>query len=76
MGTLYGFVFLSHHSGGFLGVWLGGRVCDLTRDCTLVWCSGVRDGAFSAIVYLPVRGRPMSVQPASGGSVPRRAHPS
>ena len=25
MGTLYGFVFLSHQIGGFLGVWLGGK---------------------------------------------------
>ncbi|MEP2139278.1 MAG: MFS transporter, partial [Erythrobacter sp.] len=32
MGTLYGFVFFSHQLGSFLGVWLGGRMYDLTGD--------------------------------------------
>ncbi|NNE80957.1 MAG: MFS transporter [Silicimonas sp.] len=55
MGTLYGFVFLSHQLGSFLGVWLGGRMYDLTGDYTLVWWIGVGVGAFSAIVHLPIR---------------------
>ena len=55
MGTLYGFVFLSHQLGSFLGVWLGGRLYDLTGDYTAVWWIGVGVGAFSAIVHLPVR---------------------
>ncbi len=59
MGTLYGFVFLSHQIGGFLGVWLGGRMYDITGDYTLVWWIGVGVGAFSAIVHLPVRERPL-----------------
>jgi len=58
MGTLYGFVFLSHQIGGFLGVWLGGRMYDLTGDYTLVWWIGVGVGAFSALVHLPVREKP------------------
>ncbi|MFN3645140.1 MAG: MFS transporter [Gemmobacter sp.] len=58
MGTLYGFVFLSHQIGGFLGAWLGGRMYDLTGDYTLVWWIGIGVGAFSAIVHLPVRERP------------------
>ncbi|PTE14491.1 MFS transporter [Pseudogemmobacter blasticus] len=64
MGTLYGFVFLSHQIGGFLGVWLGGKMYDLNGDYTLVWWIGVGVGAFSALVHLPVRERPMQVQPA------------
>jgi MFS family permease len=59
MGTLYGFVFLSHQIGGFLGVWLGGKMYDITGDYTLVWWIGVGVGAFSAIVHLPVRERPL-----------------
>ncbi|OWU85591.1 MFS transporter [Oceanicola sp. 22II-s10i] len=55
MGTLYGIVFLSHQIGGFLGVWLGGRMYDIYGDYTLVWWIGVGVGAFSAIVHLPVR---------------------
>ncbi|WP_435257520.1 MFS transporter [Thioclava sp. FR2] len=55
MGTLYGVVFLSHQIGGFLGVWLGGKMYDITGDYTLVWWIGVGVGAFSAIVHLPVK---------------------
>ncbi|MFT4014481.1 MAG: MFS transporter [Paracoccus sp. (in: a-proteobacteria)] len=58
MGTLYGFVFLSHQLGSFLGVWLGGRMYDLYGNYTLVWWVGVGVGAFSAIIHLPVREAP------------------
>ena len=64
MGTLYGIVFLSHQIGGFLGVWLGGRMYDIYGDYTMVWWIGVGVGAFSAIVHLPVRERPLPVAPA------------
>ncbi|NJS39730.1 MAG: MFS transporter [Rhodobacteraceae bacterium] len=64
MGTLYGFVFLSHQIGGFLGVWLGGKMYDLNGDYTLVWWIGVGVGAFSALVHLPIRERPMLAQAA------------
>ncbi|MBC7133176.1 MAG: MFS transporter [Roseovarius sp.] len=57
MGTLYGIVFFSHQLGSFLGVWLGGRLYDVTGDYTLVWWVGVGVGAFSAIVHLPIRER-------------------
>jgi MFS family permease len=64
MGTLYGFIFLSHQIGSFLGVWLGGRFYDLNGDYTLVWWIGVGVGAFSAIVHLPIRERPMAAAAA------------
>ncbi|MDG2341117.1 MAG: MFS transporter, partial [Paracoccaceae bacterium] len=59
MGTLYGIVFFSHQLGSFLGVWLGGRMYDMTGDYTAVWWIGVGVGAFSAIVHLPIRERPL-----------------
>ena len=62
MGTLYGFVFLSHQIGGFLGVWLGGKMFDITGDYTLVWWIGVGVGAFSAIVHLPIREKPWAAK--------------
>ena len=64
MGTLYGIVFLSHQIGGFLGVWLGGRMYDIYGDYTLVWWIGVGVGAFSAIVHLPIRERPLAAAAA------------
>jgi MFS family permease len=60
MGTLYGIVFFSHQLGSFLGVWLGGRLYDLHGDYSLVWWVGVGVGAFSALVHLPVRERPIA----------------
>ncbi|QRZ13118.1 MFS transporter [Paracoccus methylovorus] len=58
MGTLYGFVFLSHQIGSFLGVWLGGKMYDIYGDYTMVWWVGVGVGAFSALIHLPVREAP------------------
>jgi len=55
MGTLYGIIFFSHQLGGFMGVWLGGRMYDIYGDYNLVWWIGVGVGAFSAIVHLPVK---------------------
>lgn len=62
MGTLYGFVFLSHQLGSFLGVWLGGAMYDLTGGYTMVWWIGVGIGAFSALVHLPIREQPLQAQ--------------
>ncbi|MEM6275770.1 MAG: MFS transporter [Pseudomonadota bacterium] len=64
MGTLYGIVFFSHQLGSFLGVWLGGRLYDLYGDYTAVWWIGVAVGAFSAVVHLPIRERPLRAEPA------------
>ncbi|MGB0410420.1 MAG: MFS transporter [Pikeienuella sp.] len=65
MGTLYGIVFLSHQIGGFMGVWLGGVMYDAYGGYETVWWIGVGVGAFSALVHLPIREKPlMSGQPA------------
>ncbi|WP_343081469.1 MFS transporter [Ostreiculturibacter nitratireducens] len=64
MGTLYGIVFFSHQLGGFLGVWLGGRMYDIYGNYTLVWWIGVAVGAFSALVHLPIRERRTDFLPA------------
>lgn len=65
MGTLYGIVFLSHQIGSFMGVWLGGRLYDITGDYTMVWWIGIGVGAFSAIVHLPIRERPVGLPAAT-----------
>ncbi|WP_111558023.1 MFS transporter [Paracoccus sediminilitoris] len=61
MATLYGFVFLSHQIGSFMGVWLGGWLYDVSGDYLLVWWIGVGVGAFSALIHLPVREAPARV---------------
>jgi predicted MFS family arabinose efflux permease len=55
MATLYGFVFLSHQIGSFLGVWLGGRLYDIFGTYTIVWWLAAVLGIFAAIVHLPIR---------------------
>ncbi|KAA9006177.1 MFS transporter [Histidinibacterium aquaticum] len=57
MGTLYGIVFFSHQLGSFLGVWLGGRMYDLTGGYEAVWWVGVGVGALSAVLHLPIKER-------------------
>ncbi len=64
MGTLYGLVFFSHQLGSFLGAWLGGRMFDAYGSYTAVWWIGVGIGAFSALIHLPIRERPISAVPA------------
>ena len=55
MGTLYGIVFFSHQLGGFMGIWLGGRLYDTYGNYNLVWWIGIAVGAFSALVHLPIK---------------------
>lgn len=57
MGTLYGFVFLSHQIGSFVGVWMGGWLYDATGSYDVVWNMSIALGVFSAIVHLPIRER-------------------
>ena len=64
MGTLYGIVFFSHQLGGFMGVWLGGRMYDAYGNYDAVWWIGVAVGAFSAIVHLPIKENRPSAIPA------------
>ena len=54
MATLYGFVFLSHQIGSFLGVWLGGKLYDIYGSYDIVWWMSVALGVFAALVNLPI----------------------
>jgi MFS family permease len=58
MATLFGFVFLSHQFGSFLGVWLGGYLFDQIGSYDMVWWLGVALGLFAAVVHLPINERP------------------
>ncbi len=59
LSTLYGFVFFSHQIGSFLGVWLGGRVYDLTGSYTQIWIAAVILGCFAGLVHLPITDTPV-----------------
>ncbi|HSW03201.1 MFS transporter [Aquabacterium sp.] len=67
MSMLSGFVFLSHQVGSFLGVWLGGKLYDLTGGYTVVWWMAVVLGVAAALINLPVRETAI-VRPAAAGA--------
>src|SRR5579859_7997742 len=52
--TLYGFAFVSHQIGGFLGVWLGGIVFEKFGSYTPIWWLSVLFGVLSALINLPI----------------------
>ncbi|MEY8879548.1 MAG: MFS transporter [Leptothrix sp. (in: b-proteobacteria)] len=67
MSMLGGIVFFSHQIGSFLGVWLGGRLYDITGSYQIVWWISIALGVFAALVNLPVR--EVAVQrPATGAT--------
>jgi len=52
--TLYGFAFVSHQVGGFLGVLLGGMVFEKFGSYTPIWWLSVLFGVLSALINLPI----------------------
>jgi len=65
--TLYGFAFVSHQVGGFLGVWLGGIVFEKFGSYTPIWWLSVLFGLLSALINLPIVEAPVArpvAQPA------------
>jgi MFS family permease len=57
--TLYGFAFVSHQVGGFLGVWLGGFVFEKFGSYTPIWWLSVAFGVMSALINLPIVEQPV-----------------
>ena len=57
--TLYGFAFVSHQVGGFLGVWLGGVVFERFGSYGPVWWLSVLFGVMSALINLPIVEKPV-----------------
>ena len=55
MSMLGGFVFLSHQIGSFLGVWLGGKLYDLSGSYDIVWWIAVGLSGLAVAANLPVR---------------------
>ena len=58
LSTLWSIVFFSHQLGGFLGVWLGGRVYDETGSYTPVWLASIALGLLAGIIHLPISEQP------------------
>ena len=64
MSMLFGFVFLSHQVGSFLGLYLAGVLYDLHSGpkesaYDAMWWISIGLGLFAAIVHLPIREKPV-----------------
>jgi len=60
--TLFGFVFLGHQIGSFLGVWLGGYIFDTTRSYDLIWICAMALGVMSALLHWPIDDRDVRLE--------------
>ena len=61
MGSLYGFVFLSHQIGAFFGVLLGGKIYTSTGSYDIVWILAIILAVLSALLHLPIKEKLMPV---------------
>lgn len=55
--TLFGFVFLGHQVGSFLGVWLGALVYEASGSYEPVWFIAVAVGVLAAALHWPIDDR-------------------
>jgi len=60
MSMLYGFTFLSHQIGSFLGSWFGGRLYDYYGSYDIMWWICVALGFVSAAMHMPIIEKPLS----------------
>jgi predicted MFS family arabinose efflux permease len=68
MSMLFGIVFLSHQVGSFLGVWLAGRIFDLTQSYNLMWWISIGLGVTAALLNWPIREVPVARLAAAGNA--------
>ncbi len=59
---LFGFAFVSHQIGGFLGALLGGTIYEATGSYTPVWALSVFFGVASALINLPIEEKPVEAK--------------
>jgi len=55
MATLFGIVLLTHQIGGFLGVWLGGKMFEATGSYNGFWYLDIALAVGAALIHLPIR---------------------
>ena len=65
LATLYGFVFLSHQIGSFMGAWLGGRLYDLMGNYDVMWAINLFAGLLAFILHMVIREKPIPMENAA-----------
>ncbi len=59
MATLFGFSFLVHQLGSFIGIWAGGWLFEVTGSYLVIWWASIVLGVLAAAFNLPVDDRPV-----------------
>ena len=65
MATLFGIVMLTHQVGGFLGVFLGGRIFEATGNYDWVWYIDIVLAVAAALIHLPIEEARLSTRAAA-----------
>ena len=60
MSMLFGFVFLSHQIGSFVGLWLAGHLYDATKSYDMMWWISIALAVFAAAIHWPIREKPVA----------------
>jgi len=60
LATLFGFVFLSHQIGSFIGIWLGGWLYDHHGNYDAMWYAGIALALLAALVHWLIDERPLN----------------
>lgn len=59
LSTLFGFAFVGHQLGAFLGAWLGGEVVAATGSYEPIWWAAMLLGIAAAALHWPIDDRPL-----------------
>ncbi len=63
LSMLFGFVFLSHQVGAFIGVWLGGLIFASSGSYLPIWWGGVVLALIAALLHMPIREQLWTAKP-------------
>lgn len=67
LATLFGFVFLSHQIGSFIGIWLGGWLYDNHGSYDAVWWAGIALSLLATLLHWLIDERPLArLMPKTG----------
>ena len=59
LSMLYGFTFMFHQIGAFLGAWGGGYAYDVFGSYDAVWVASIALALFAALIHLPIDDAPV-----------------